>query len=331
MSLSRTDLQKETQVSRETGRRVLEIEQRAIGDLIARIDDHFDRAVDQILQCQGRVVVTGMGKSGLIGQKIAATLSSTGQPSNFMHPAEAVHGDLGMVTKNDLLLALSNSGETEEIVRLLELVRRIGAGIIALTGDPESTLAKHADVHLDISVREEACNLDLVPTASTTATLAMGDALAVACYESRGFSAQDFARFHPGGRLGRRLRNVESLMHRGDDLPVVALDAKLVDAVERMNRGGLGVVCVRDGGGKLRGILTDGDLRRYLLNSGQPIGGAVQTAMTENPRTISPEALAADALNLMEELKVTALPVVTEEQTLIGLIQIHDLWRTELF
>ena len=317
--------------SKSTGRRVLEIEQRALQELADRLDDSFDQAVETILTCKGRLVVTGMGKSGLIGQKIAATFSSTGQPANFMHPAEAVHGDLGMLTENDILLALSNSGKTEEIVRLLELVRRIGARIIALTGDAGSTLAKHADVHLDVAVREEACNLDLVPTASTTATLAMGDALAVACYERRGFSAQDFARYHPGGRLGRRLRTIDALMHRDDELPRVGTEATLEAAIAEMNRCGLGAVCITDTNGTLQGIFTDGDLRRRLLGQGDSLDGDAASAMTASPRTVAPDALAVDALNLMEELKITALPVVDESDKLLGLIQIHDLWRTELF
>lgn len=321
----------ESPVTRDTGRRVLEIESRAVHELIDRLDGRFDRAVELIVGCSGRVVVTGMGKSGLIGQKIAATLSSTGRPANFMHPAEAIHGDLGMLTANDILLALSNSGETAEIVRLLELVRRIGAKIVALTGGAGSTLARHADVHLDVGVREEACNLDLVPTASTTAALAMGDALAVACYEQRGFSEQDFARFHPGGRLGRKLQQVEGLMHRGDELPACLETEPMQSAVERMSASGLGVVCLTDVNGALKGVLTDGDLRRRMLAVEQPMSGAARDAMTADPLTVAPGALAVDALKLMEDRKITALPVVDEEKKLVGLIQIHDLWRTELF
>jgi arabinose-5-phosphate isomerase len=325
------DSREETPVARDTGRRVLEIESRAVRDLVDRLDERFDRAVEMLAECRGRVVVTGMGKSGLIGQKIAATFSSTGRPANFMHPAEAIHGDLGMLTADDVLLALSNSGETAEIVRLLELVRRIGARIVALSGDTGSTLARHADVHLDVGVREEACNLDLVPTASTTATLAMGDALAVACYEQRGFSKQDFARFHPGGRLGRKLQRVEPLMHSGDGMPVCGEDTDLERAVERMDANGLGVVCVTDSDGRLAGVLTDGDLRRRMLATRDPISGKASAAMTADPLTVRGEALAVDALKLMEEKKITALPVVDDDQRLIGLIHIHDLWRTELF
>jgi len=325
------DSSEETPVARETGRRVLEIESRAVRDLIDRLDERFDHAVEMLAECRGRVVVTGMGKSGLIGQKIAATFSSTGRPAHFMHPAEAIHGDLGMLTSEDVLLALSNSGETAEIVRLLELVRRIGARIVGLTGDDASTLAHHADVHIDISVREEACNLDLVPTASTTATLAMGDALAVACYERRGFSERDFARFHPGGRLGRKLQQVEPLMHSGDALPACAEDADLRQALEQLNERSFGIVCLTGPDGRLTGVLTDGDLRRRMLETRDPLSGKAADAMTGDPLSMRVDALAVDALRLMEERKITALPIVDENQRLVGLIHIHDLWRIELF
>ena len=318
-------------VTRIIARRVLEIEARAVGELIDRLDQDFDRAVELLEACRGRVVVTGMGKSGLIGQKIAATLSSTGQPANFMHPAEALHGDLGMLTEKDVLLTLSNSGETPEVVRLLELVRRIGARIIALTGRSDSTLAHHADVHTDVAVREEACNMDLVPTASTTAMLAMGDALAVACYEQRGFSEHDFARFHPAGHLGRKLQLVEPLMHTGKALPACSVDADLREALETMSACGMGVICITVANGKLAGVLTDGDLRRRMLRGGDPMQGSVEDAMTRDPLTIRADALAADALKLMEAEKVTSLPVVDETNRLLGLIHIHDLWRTQLF
>jgi arabinose-5-phosphate isomerase len=316
---------------RTTGRRVLEIESQAVGALASRLDERFDRAVEMLGDCEGRIVVTGMGKSGLIGQKIAATLSSTGRPANFMHPAEALHGDLGMLTEKDVLLALSNSGETAEVVRLLELVRRIGARIVALTGRADSTLARHADIHIDVAVSEEACSLDLVPTASTTAMLAMGDALAVAGYERRGFSARDFARFHPGGHLGRKLQQVGPLMHTGDGLPVCLADKPLRDGLKQMDEHGLGVLCVTDSGGRLTGVLTDGDLRRRMLREDNPLSGTIADAMTANPRTIGAEALAVDALKLMEDKKITSLPVVDEDGKLAGLIHLHDLWRTELF
>jgi arabinose-5-phosphate isomerase len=315
----------------EVARRVLRIEAQAVGDLADRIDANFERAVELLVQCEGRVVVTGMGKSGIICQKIAATLSSTGCPSYFMHPAEAVHGDLGMIVSGDVLIAISNSGETQEIVRLLELVRRLAAKVIAITGEPKSTLARFADVHLDASVDEEACSWDLVPTASSTASLALGDALAVASYEARGFSPKDFARFHPGGRLARKLLQVESLMHQGDELPKVTEDATMTTALEEMTTKGLGMTCVVDAGGRLVGLLTDGDLRRRMLAVADPGVGSAADAMTRTPATIAPEALASEALKRMEERRITSLPVVDDRGRLRGVIQIHDLWRTELF
>jgi arabinose-5-phosphate isomerase len=318
-------------MARETARRVLEIESRALAELVDKLDESFDHAVDALLHCRGRVIVTGMGKSGIIAQKIAATLSSTGMPAYFMHPAEAIHGDLGMLVDGDVLLALSNSGETSEIVRLLELVRRLGAKIVAMTGDLESTLARRSDVHLDVGVSEEACSLDLVPTASTTAAMAIGDALAVACYERRGFSATDFARFHPGGRLGRKLIQVDELMHRGDDIPSVTESADMREALSVMSAKKLGMTCVVDGGGRLVGLLTDGDLRRRMLKEDDPLSGSAADAMTRNPRTLPAGSLATEALRVMEEHKITSLPVVDGEGLLLGVIQIHDLWRTELF
>ncbi|HKQ62304.1 MAG TPA: KpsF/GutQ family sugar-phosphate isomerase [Candidatus Polarisedimenticolaceae bacterium] len=315
----------------ETARRVLRIEAQAVAELADRVDAAFDRAVEHLVGCRGRVIVTGMGKSGLICQKIAATLSSTGCPAYFMHPAEALHGDLGMLVAGDVLLAVSNSGETHELVRLLEIVRRLGATIVALTGAPGSTLARLADVHLDVSVREEACGWDLVPTASTTAALAMGDALAVACYEARGFTPQDYARYHPGGRLARKLLEVGMLMHRDDGVPRVGLEATLQQAVEEINRGRLGMTCVVDAAGRLAGVLTDGDLRRRTLRVRVPLEGRVEEAMTREPASIGPAALATEALRLMEQRKITSLPVVDDDRTLLGVIQIHDLWRTQLF
>jgi arabinose-5-phosphate isomerase len=316
---------------RETARRVLDIEARAIADLAARLDGAFDRAVELLLACAGRVVVTGMGKSGIVAQKIAATLSSTGTPSFFMHPAEALHGDLGMLVRGDVVIALSNSGETEEIVRLLELIRRLGATIVGMSGDPGSTLARFADVHLHVGVDREACPLDLVPTASTTAALALGDALTVAVYQRRGFSPQDFARVHPGGRLGRRLLQVGQVMHHGPSLPQVRSGASMAEAVAEMSAKRLGMTCVVDEAGRLLGVLTDGDLRRRMLRTERPMDGSVDDAMSRAPSTIGAAALAAEALRAMEERRITSLPVVDERGTLLGVIQIHDLWRTELF
>jgi arabinose-5-phosphate isomerase len=318
-------------VVRETARRVLEIEARAVADLVPRLDESFDRAVEMVSSCRGRLVVTGMGKSGLVAQKIAATFSSTGTPSFFMHPAEALHGDLGMIVEGDVVLALSNSGETEEIVRLLELIRRLGARIVGMSGNPRSTLARHADVHLNVGVGREAGRVDLVPTASTTAAMAMGDALAVACYEVRGFSDADFARYHPGGRLGRKLLRVEQLMHVGEGVPSVAEDTSMAEAVREMSAKKLGMTCVVDGGGRLCGVLTDGDLRRRMLAVDRPLDGTASDAMIRTPSTVPPEALATEALRIMEERKITSLPVVDPDRRLKGVIQIHDLWRTELF
>jgi len=318
-------------VSLPTARRVLTIEAEAVAALAAKVDSGFDRAVDLLYGCKGRVVVSGIGKSGIICHKIAATLSSTGTPAYFLHPAEAVHGDIGLVVPGDVILVVSNSGETEELVRCLELVRRLGIPIIALTGRKDSTLARYADVNVDVSVAREACALDLAPTASTTAALAMGDALAVACYERRGFSATDFARTHPGGRLGRKVVVVSELMRRGDAVPKVPSGASMADAVHEMSAKGLGMTCVVDGEGKLAGILTDGDLRRRMLAAERPLDGAVESAMTKRPVTIAAEALAGEALRILEERKITSLAVTGANGKLAGVLQIHDLWRTQLF
>jgi arabinose-5-phosphate isomerase len=316
---------------RETARRVLEVEASALAALVDRLDENFDHAVRMIVETEGRVVVTGMGKSGIICQKLAATFASTGTPAYFMHPAEALHGDLGMIVSGDLVLVVSNSGQTQEVVRLLELVRRLGARIVGLTGDPDSALARHADVHLHVGVDQEACSLDLVPTASTCAQLAMGDALAVACYETRGFTSEDFARFHPGGPLGGKLREVHSVMHTGKGLPRIGAAATMQQAVEEMSAKGLGMTAVVDDAGCLMGILTDGDLRRRLLNHATPLEGGVAEAMTPSPSTISPNALASEALKRMEERKITSLAVVDDDRQLVGVVHLHDLWRTELF
>jgi arabinose-5-phosphate isomerase len=318
-------------LSREIARRVLTIESEAVAALAARLDESFDRAVELLVGCKGRVVVAGMGKSGIVCQKIAATLSSTGTPAYFLHPAEALHGDIGLLVTGDVVLVVSNSGETEELVRCLELIRRLGVPIVALTGRPDSTLARHADVNLDISVAREACALDLAPTASTTASLAMGDALAVACYERRGFTVMDFARTHPGGRLGRKITEVRELMRQGDAVPRVLPTASMADAVQEMSAKGLGMTCVVDASSRLVGILTDGDLRRRMLRSDRPLDGAVSAAMTTAPVTIAPEALAGEALRILEDRKITSLAVADAERRLVGVLQIHDLWRTQLF
>jgi arabinose-5-phosphate isomerase len=318
-------------VSRETARRVLTIEAEAVASLAARLDPSFDRAVDILVGCKGRVVVAGMGKSGIICQKIAATLSSTGTPAYFLHPAEALHGDIGLLVPGDVVLIVSNSGETEELVRCLELMRRVGVPIVAFTGRPGSTLARYADVHVDVSVAREACALDLAPTASTTAALAMGDALAVACYERHGFTAKDFAHRHPGGPLGRKVTEVRELMRQGDAVPRVLASDSMATAVNEMSAKGLGMTCVVDAESRLVGILTDGDLRRLLLHNERPLTGPVADAMTKSPVTIAPEALAGDALRLLEDRKITALAVAGADRRLVGVLQIHDLWRTQLF
>lgn len=318
-------------MSRETARQVLAIESEAVAALAGRLDASFDAAVDLLIGCKGRVVVTGMGKSGIVCQKIAATLSSTNTPAYFLHPAEALHGDIGLLVPGDVVLAVSNSGETEELVRCLELIRRLGVPIVAFTGRPGSTLARHADVHIDVSVAREACALDLAPTASTTAALAMGDALAVACYERRGFTARDFARTHPGGRLGRKVLEVRELMREGDAVPRVPVAATMAEAVREMSAKGLGMTCIVDDAGRLAGILTDGDLRRRMLGRERPLDGLVAEAMTRTPVTIAPTDLAGDALRILEERKITSLAVADAERRLVGVVQIHDLWRTQLF
>jgi arabinose-5-phosphate isomerase len=318
-------------LSVETARRVLAIEARGLHEIAERLDERFDEAVHLLLRCRGRIVVTGMGKSGIIAQKIAATFSSIGMPAYFMHPAEAIHGDLGMIVGGDVVVAVSNSGETAELVRLLEIIRRLGASIVAMSGRKDSTLGRYADAHLDVGVSVEACGLDLVPTASTTAALAMGDALAVACSERRGLTADSFAVYHPGGRLGRKLLQVKALMHHGGGIPRVASTASMTEAVEEMSAKRLGMTCVVEEDNRLVGIVTDGDLRRRMLRTERPLEGTVEQAMIRNPTTIGPEALASEALRRMEERKITSLPVVDEGGRLEGVIQIHDLWRTELF
>ena len=309
------------------GRRALEIESRAVAELGARVDATFVDACRLCLAATGRVVVTGMGKSGHIGNKIAATLASTGTPAFFLHAAEASHGDLGMVAHGDVVLAISNSGETAEIVALLPHLRRLKTPVIAMTGNPASTLAREATVHLDVAVNEEACPLNLAPTASTTATLAMGDALATALLEARGFTVEDFARSHPGGALGRKLLlHVQEVMRRGDDLPRVSATAPLAQGLVEMSRKGLGLTAVVDGE-RLLGVFTDGDLRRTLDRGLDLRTTPMREVMTANPRCIDPGALAAEAVNQMQAHRVTALLVVDKERNLVGALNIHDLLR----
>lgn len=318
-------------MSQDTARRVLEIESRAILDLRERIDQAFDRAVETLLRCAGRVVVTGMGKSGIIGQKISATLASTGTPSLFLHPAEAVHGDLGRIVKGDVVIAISYGGETAEMLTLLPLIKRLGCALVALTGNPASTLATVADVHLDVSVRQEACPLGLAPTASTAATLAMGDALAMALLERRGFTEDDFAVLHPAGTLGAKLLRVEDRMHVGAEIPRVLPTTPMKQVLFEMTSKRLGVTTVADSSGLLVGIVSDGDLRRQLERHGYALfDRTAAECMTPSPVTIGRRELAARALDLMEQRKITALVVVDAAGHIEGVVHLHDLWKTEL-
>jgi arabinose-5-phosphate isomerase len=311
--------------------RVLDIESRAIDALKGRLGDEFLAACELCLQTEGRVVVTGMGKSGHISNKIAATLASTGTPAFFMHPAEASHGDLGMITADDLLLAISYSGETREVLTILPTVKRLGARLLSITGQPRSTLAREADVHLDISVAEEACPLQLAPTASTTAMLAMGDALAVALLEKRGFTAEDFARSHPSGSLGKRLLlRVSDVMHTGDRVPAVSPDVTLRDALLEMTDKRLGMTAVVADDGHLLGVFTDGDLRRTLDAGADIRNTRIRDVMHENCKAVGADILAAEALHILEENKITALLVTDESNRLIGALNIHDLFREGL-
>ena len=309
---------------------VLDIEARAVNTLKNRLDDDFVAACELCMDTPGRIVVTGMGKSGHVSNKIAATLASTGTPAFFMHPAEASHGDLGMITSHDLLLAISYSGETAEVVTILPVVKRMGARLLSMTGNPASTMARAADVHLDISVAEEACPLNLAPTASTTATLAMGDALAVALLKKRGFTAEDFARSHPSGSLGKRLLlRVSDVMHAGDRVPVVGAGVTLRDALLEMTDKGLGMTAIVDDDHRLLGIFTDGDLRRTLDTGADIRKTRISEVMHSNCITVDPDMLAAEALHILEENKITGLLVVADG-TLVGALNIHDLFREGL-
>ena len=310
-------------------RRVLETEAAAILALVDRLDERFARAVVLVRDCKGRVIVTGMGKSGIICRKIAATLSSTGTPAFFLHPAEAIHGDLGVIQADDVVIAMSYSGETEELTRVLETVKRIGAPLIALTGEMTSTLAKAADVALDCRVSEEACPMNLVPTASTTAALAMGDALAMAVLVEKDFKPEDFANLHPGGKLGKRLMRVEQLMHDGEALPVVQLHTAMKDVIYEMSRKGLGMTAVVEKDGRLAGIITDGDLRRkWSSASVQDL--TAHDVMSVNPVTIPHDTLAVEALAMMEQRKITSIVVIDADRRVEGVVHLHDLWRTEM-
>ena len=312
-------------------RQVLEVEAAAIVALVDRLDDRFEAAVHALDDCTGRVIVTGMGKSGIIGRKIAATLTSTGTPAFFLHPAEAVHGDLGVIQGDDVVIALSQSGETNETLRLLETIRRVGACVICLTGAPDSTLGLAADVTLDCQVRVEACPMNLVPTASTTAALALGDALAMTLLVKKGFREEDFASLHPGGGLGKRLLRVGGLMHAGTDLPTVAPGTPMSAVLREMSDKRLGMTCVLTADGRLAGVITDGDLRRRLVSEERLLERTAGEVMTASPSTIARSALAAQALQMMEAERITSLVVVDGDERVQGVVHLHDLWRTELF
>ncbi len=312
-------------------RRVLETEAAAILALVPRIDERFERAITLLQHCRGRVILTGMGKSGIICRKIAATLTSTGTASLFLHPAEAVHGDLGLIQGDDVVIAISSSGETAEVLRLLETIRRVGAKLVTITGVTTSTLAEAADVSLDCSVTEEACPLNLAPTASTTAALAIGDALAMTLLVAKGFRQEDFANLHPGGKLGKKFMRVETMMHSGSDVPLVQQATHMRDVIYEMSRKGLGMTCVAGEEGELLGIITDGDLRRLMEREIDTLALTAADVMTRNPITVEPRMLAAQALNILEQRRITSLVVAEgNPKRAVGVVHLHDLWRTEL-
>jgi arabinose-5-phosphate isomerase len=321
---------KVTAIDTLLARKVLQTEAAAILALVDRVDGRFEQAIRLLLECPGRVIVTGMGKSGIICRKIAATLSSTGTPAHFLHPAEAVHGDLGIVQADDVVLALSHSGETQELLRLLETIKRLGARLITMTGVPGSTLARAADVALDCGVSEEACPMNLVPTASTTAALALGDALAMTLLVAKGFRQEDFANLHPGGKLGKRLMRAGQLMKGGDDAPVVRTRDAMRDVIYEISRKKLGMACVVDDEERLVGIITDGDLRRHMTGTTTLLERHAEDVMTRHPITVGTEMLAAEALHILEQRKITSLVVVDERQRVLGVVHLHDLWGTEL-
>lgn len=318
-------------MSLETARRVLQIEAQALREVQARLDSTFDRAVNLLFACKGRIVVTGMGKSGLIARKISATLSSTGTPSFFLHPAEALHGDLGMLARGDAMLAVSYGGETEEIISLLEALKRLEMPLVTVTGNIRSTLGEASDVALNGSVSEEACSLNLAPTASTTVAMALGDALAIALLEKRGFRPDDFAALHPAGRLGQKLLRVEHKMHAGDKLPCVSPETRMPDVIHEMSKKGLGMTTVLEPDGRLAGIITDGDLRRLMeQRGGATLEMTAGECMTRDPQTIGPHVLASEALNLMEKRKITSVVVIDEARGVLGVLHLHDLWGLQL-
>ena len=314
----------------ETGKKVLQTEANAILKALGRINHQFEAAVDILFQCRGQVVVTGMGKSGLIGRKIAATLTSTGSPSVFLHPAEAIHGDIGIIHAEDAVIALSTSGETEEVIRMLDYIKRLGIKLISLVGNPESALARQSDVFIDCSVEKEACPIGLVPSASSTLALAVGDALSIALMERRGFSEENFRYFHPGGQIGKKLLKVQHLMHRGEQLPVAGVAARMESVIRTINEKKFGVAIVVRDGDRVAGIITDGDLRRLFLKGVNFAKTRASACMTADPLCIGEERLAVEALKIMEDHSVTALVVTDGDNRLRGLLHLHDLWRTEM-
>ena len=308
-------------------RKVLQTEAAAIQALVDRLDGSFEQAVKLLMKCRGRVIVTGIGKSGIICQKIAATFSSTGTPAHFLHPAEAVHGDLGVIQSDDVVLAISHSGETE-VNDLVQTIKRLGVHLIAITGDCKSTLAQNADVVIQNCVSDEACPLNLVPTASTIAALALGDALAMTLLVAKGFKQEDFANLHPGGKLGKKLMRVEQLMHGGEQTPVVQTSTPMPDVIDEMTSKGLGMSCVVDADGRLAGIITDGDLRRHMAAGTEIRSRTAGDIMTRRPVTVSPDTLAAEALHILEARKITSIVVVDAGKVVQGVVHLHHLWRT---
>lgn len=314
----------------ETGKKVLETEAKAILKALSKINHQFETAVDILFQCRGQVVVTGMGKSGLIGRKIAATMTSIGSPAIFLHPAEAIHGDIGIIHPEDAVIALSTSGETDEVIRMLNYIKRLGIKLISLVGNPESTLARQSDVFIDCGVEKEACPIGLVPSASSTLTLAMGDALSIALMEKRGFNEDDFRFIHPGGQIGKKLLKVRHLMHKGEQMPVADISALMENVIRIINEKKFGVAIVVRDRDQVAGIITDGDLRRFFLKGINFAKTRAVDCMTANPLCISEDKLAVEALKIMEERAVTSLVVMNGDNRLSGLLHLHDLWRTEM-
>ena len=315
----------------ETGRKVLEIEADAIKRAISRLDNNFETAVEILFNTQGRIVITGMGKSGLVGKKISATLTSTGTPSVFLHPSEALHGDIGIINQDDTILALSTSGETQEVIRLINLVKRIGVKLVSLVGAPDSTLAQESDIYVDCGIEKEACPIGLVPTASTTLTLAIGDAISIALMEKKGIKEEDLHHLHPGGSIGKKLLKVKHLMHCGEELPTVTETDPMTRVLQVIDGKHFGVAVVLDGERGVKGIITDGDLRRYLLHGGDFSHTTAAKLMTPSPMWIGEDNLAVEALKILEENRITSLIVKDEKNHLLGLLHLHDLWRTEMF